>query len=122
MREYVLLMTCLIVLSACSSEKHIDFDKTMIVTGKVIQKSEEREKGRATYHIEILTIVDQTKKNIILEVKNRNVWNLIRKGQFYRISFDTKEADRYKVNSPIQTIKPIKVDNNLFQENVSNPN
>lgn len=37
-------MMCLMLLSACSFEDDVDFDKTMIVTGKVIQKNKEEKK------------------------------------------------------------------------------
>ncbi|MBM7572349.1 uncharacterized protein YcfL [Aquibacillus albus] len=37
MRKYLLLIMCLMLLSACSSEDDVNFDETMIVTGKVIQ-------------------------------------------------------------------------------------
>lgn len=67
-----------------------------------------------------MTIIEQNKKNITLEVENRNVWNLILKDEFYRISFDTKDGDGYEVNSPIKSIKTIEVDDKSFQADLNN--
>ncbi|CQR48235.1 hypothetical protein BN1058_02589 [Paraliobacillus sp. PM-2] len=122
MRKYVLLMICLMLLSACSSEDDVDFDKTMIITGKVIQKDEKREEDRVKYYIEVLTIIDQTKESIMLEVENRNVWNLILKDDVYRISFDTKDGQGYEVNSPIISIKTVGAYDKTFQENLNDIN
>ncbi|WP_138420883.1 hypothetical protein [Aquibacillus sediminis] len=121
MRKYVLLMICLILLSACSSEDDVDFDKTMIITGKVIQKDEKIE-NRVKYYIEVLTIIDQTKESIMLEVEDRNVWNLILKDEVYRISFDTKDGQGYQVNSPIISIKTVGPYDKTFQENLNDLN
>ncbi|MEQ6378635.1 hypothetical protein RZN22_11645 [Bacillaceae bacterium S4-13-58] len=122
MRKYVLLMMCLILLSACSLEDDVDFDKTMIVTGKVIQKNEKREEDRAKYFIEVLAIIDQTKESIMLEVDNRNVWNLILTDEVYRISFDTKDGQGYEVNSPIKSIKTVGTYDKTFREKLNDLN
>lgn len=55
---------CMMLLLACSSEDDVDFDKTIIVTGKVIQQNEERKEKRAKHYLEVLTIIKQTKKNL----------------------------------------------------------
>lgn len=54
----------MMLLLACSSEDDVDFDKTIIVTGKVIQQNEERKEKRAKHYLEVLTIIKQTKKNL----------------------------------------------------------
>ncbi|MYL54932.1 hypothetical protein GLW08_16480 [Pontibacillus yanchengensis] len=113
LKRFGVVLSCIILLTACSEAEETDA-KTIMATGKVVEKNTEDTER----YIEVLTIVENNKRNIKLQVKNENVWNLILKDKFYRVSFDIENG----TYSPLKEIKTIKVDPEKFQKDLMNLN
>jgi len=103
------LVLLALTLSACVSSPDTNY-KTLISNGKVVDRIKGSEEGETKLYVEFRTTVNRTSRHFTIEVKNKNVWNLIRPNKFYHIEFDVTDGSA----GPLKHIDPVEVDQAIF--------
>ncbi len=105
----IILALILTLLSSCD-EKYKGETNTLIITGKIENKyTNQKEIGNSIYYIDVITILEEYKQVIKIQVMDENLWNLIQKDEFYRISFNNSEDDKI-----LNTIESIQINEEYF--------